>query len=136
VLEELLRSNSSLGGEQSGHIIIPKKSFVGDGMMTTLFVLKAMFEKRKSLSELTCGFTRYPQILTNIPVREKPPFESVEQIAHEARQIDKELDGNGRLLLRYSGTENLARVMIEGKDQTEIESQANRLAEVIRSVLG
>jgi phosphoglucosamine mutase len=136
VLEELLRSNAEIGGEQSGHIIIPKKSLVGDGMMTALFVLEAMFEKKQSLSELSRGFDRYPQVLVNVKVREKRPFGDVERIAQASGDIERELDAKGRLLLRYSGTENLARVMIEGRDQTEIESQASRLAEVIRAELG
>src|SRR5262249_42349278 len=116
VLDELLRSGASIGGEQSGHIIIPKKSLVGDGMMTALLVLETMFERVESLSCLTTGFIRYPQTLVNVKVSKKRPFESVPEIATAASQIEGELDGNGRLLLRYSGTENLARVMIEGKD--------------------
>ncbi|MEP6848726.1 MAG: phosphoglucosamine mutase [Acidobacteriota bacterium] len=132
VLEELLRSGTSLGGEQSGHIIIPKKSLVGDGMMTMLFVLEMMCENQRSLSELVAGFTRYPQTLVNVKVAEKRPFESIPAIAEVVRSIETELDGTGRLLLRYSGTENLARVMIEGKDQAAIEDQARRVADVIR----
>ncbi|MEP7075170.1 MAG: phosphoglucosamine mutase [Acidobacteriota bacterium] len=135
VLEELLRSGASLGGEQSGHIIIPKKSLVGDGLMTMLFVLEMMCEKQNSLSELVAGFTRYPQTLVNVKVAEKRPFESVPAIAEIVRSIENELHGTGRLLLRYSGTENLARVMIEGKDQAAIEDQARRVADVIRASL-
>ena len=136
VLDELLRSGASLGGEQSGHIIIPAKSLVGDGMLTMLFVLEMMSEKKMSLSELATGFTRYPQVLVNVKVSEKLPFESIPAIADASRQIESELDGGGRLLLRYSGTENLARIMIEGNDQSSIDDQANRLAEVIRESLG
>lgn len=135
VLEELLKSDSAVGGEQSGHIIIPNKSLVGDGMMTALFLLEAMFEKKKTLSEMTAGFSRFPQILVNVKVAEKKPFEEVAEIAEASKQIENELDGKGRLLLRYSGTENLARVMIEGKNQPEIEAQANRLAEIIKTSL-
>ena len=135
VLEELLRSGASLGGEQSGHIIIPKKSLVGDGMMTMLFVLEMMCEKQKPLSGLVAGFTRYPQTLVNVKVAEKRAFETVPAIVDVVRTIETELDGTGRLLLRYSGTENLARVMIEGKDQTSIEVQARRVADVIRGSL-
>lgn len=135
VLEELLKSDSAVGGEQSGHIIIPNKSLVGDGMMTALFLLEAMFEKKKTLSEMTKGFSRFPQILVNVKVAEKKPFEEVAEIAEASKQIENELDGKGRLLLRYSGTENLARVMIEGKNQPEIEAQANRLAEIIKTSL-
>jgi phosphoglucosamine mutase len=136
VLEELLKTGASLGGEQSGHIIFPEKSLVGDGMMTTLFLLESLYEKGKSLGQMTEGFTRYPQILVNVKVREKRPFEEISEIVRASKLLETELDGKGRLLLRYSGTENLARVMIEGENQTQIESQANRLADVIRMSLG
>jgi phosphoglucosamine mutase len=136
VLEELLKTGASVGGEQSGHIIFPTKSLVGDGMMTTLFLLESLYEKKQSLSEMTKGFTRYPQILVNVKVKEKRPFEEVFEIVEASKLLENELDGKGRLLLRYSGTENLARVMIEGENQTQIESQANRLADVIKASLG
>jgi phosphoglucosamine mutase len=136
VLEELLKTGASIGGEQSGHIIFPQKSLVGDGMMTTLFLLEAIYEKQKSLSQMVEGFTRYPQILVNIKVREKLPFENVREIAEAAACLNEKLNGSGRLLLRYSGTENLARVMIEGRNQTEIEHQARHLAEIIKENLG
>jgi len=135
VLDELIKTGSEIGGEQSGHIIFPKVSLVGDGMMTALLVLRAVVEKGVSLSQAVSGFTRYPQTLVNVRVREKRPFDDVPQIAVSAREIEGELDGHGRLLLRYSGTENLARVMIEGKDQTAIEAQARRLADVIAAAL-
>ncbi len=136
VLDELLRTNLTIGGEQSGHIIFAEESLVGDGILTTLFLLRALREKGRTLCDATAGFTRFPQTLVNVKVREKRPFEEVGSIAETARQVENELDGSGRLLLRYSGTENLARVMIEGKDQAAIEGQANRLADVIRAELG
>lgn len=136
VLEELLRTNSEVGGEQSGHIIFPKKSLVGDGLMTTLYLLETLYENKKSLSEMGKGFTKYPQILVNVKVAEKIPFENVKAITEAAGKLENELNGNGRLLLRYSGTENLARVMIEGKNQEQIESQANNLARIIQANLG
>jgi len=135
VLEKLIETGASIGGEQSGHIIFPAKSLVGDGMMTTLFLLQAIREKGLAFSEMTQGFTQFPQILINVKVREKLPFETVPAIAEASKKIERELDGKGRLLLRYSGTENLARVMIEGENQTEIEAQANHLAEIIRQNL-
>lgn len=135
VLEELVKTGSSLGGEQSGHIILPDTSLVGDGMRTALFMLVAMREHGKKLSEMTAGFVRYPQILVNVKVGKKLPFDDVQEISEASKQIRSELDGSGRLLLRYSGTEDLARVMIEGKDQQAIEKQANSLAEVIRNSL-
>lgn len=135
VLEELLKTGSAIGGEQSGHIIFPEQSLVGDGMMTTLFLLQALREKGKTFSEMTEGFVQFPQILINVKVREKQPFEQVAAIVEAARATENELNGKGRLLLRYSGTENLARVMIEGENQTVIEMQAHRLAEIIRQNL-
>lgn len=136
VLEELLKSGATIGGEQSGHIIFPDKSLVGDGMMTATYLLEAIKEKDAPFSEMMAGFRRFPQILVNVKVREKLAFDSVPEIAAASREIENELDGKGRLLLRYSGTENLARVMIEGEDQATIELQANRLARVIRGVIG
>jgi phosphoglucosamine mutase len=136
VLEELLRTESELGGEQSGHVIFPRESLVGDGMMTSLFMLQATRSRAVPVSQTTEGFVRYPQTLVNVKVREKLPFDDVAAIASASRQIESELAGKGRLLLRYSGTENLARVMIEGQEQAEIERQANSLAEVIRASLG
>jgi phosphoglucosamine mutase len=136
VLDELLRSGSELGGEQSGHMIFPRESLVGDGLRTTLFVLDAMQTRGRPFSEMLEGFTKYPQILVNVKVREKQPFDDVVEIAAAARRIEDQLRGQGRLLLRYSGTENLARVMIEGEDQEDIEQKAQSLADVIRTALG
>lgn len=135
VLDELLKTGTALGGEQSGHIIFPHESLVGDGMLTTLFLLDSLTAKKRSLSEAVEGFVRYPQVLVNIHVREKVPFESVPAIAAAAGEVNEKLTGSGRLLLRYSGTENLARVMIEGRDQSEIEEMAESLATVIRTEL-
>lgn len=136
VLEELLRTGAALGGEQSGHIIFPRMSLAGDGMITTLNLLRAMREEGRSLEQLTEGFERYPQVLLNVRVREKRPFEEVEEIARAADEVHARLEGRGRLLLRYSGTEPLARVMIEGPGQEEIDSLAEELAGVIRRTLG
>ena len=105
-------------------------------MMTALFLLRAMKASGKKLSQLTAGFVRYPQVLVNVKVKEKRPFEAVSDVEVLSREIRDELDGKGSLLLRYSGTENLARVMIEGEDQASIESQAKRLADVIAMSLG
>jgi phosphoglucosamine mutase len=136
VLEKLLETDSVIGGEQSGHVIFPRISLVGDGMMTALLLLKAIRQIGVTLCEATRGFVRYPQILLNIPVREKRPFENVPEISAAAGRVESELDGQGRLLLRYSGTEKLARIMIEGKDQARIEAQARQLADVIGQALG
>jgi phosphoglucosamine mutase len=136
VLDELLRLNASLGGEQSGHIIIPELSLAGDGMITTLSLLRALQDGGKSLTESLEGFERYPQILINVRVREKRPFSEIETVDRIRRELEEALAGRGRLLLRYSGTEPLARIMIEGQDLAEIEGYGEKLAVAIREVLG
>jgi phosphoglucosamine mutase len=136
VLEELLRTGATVGGEQSGHVIFPRVSLAGDGLITTLFLLRAMQDFQQPLDRLTEGFTRYPQTLKNVRVREKRPFDEAPEIAERERQIEARLAGEGRLLLRYSGTEPLARIMIEGRSQEEIEALAEDLASVIQRVLG
>jgi phosphoglucosamine mutase len=136
VLEELLRTGASLGGEQSGHIIFPRVGLAGDGLITTLFLLRAMQDSQQPLHQLTAGFVRYPQTLVNVRVREKRPFAEVPEIVDASRRVETFLAGEGRLLLRYSGTEPLARVMIEGRRQEEIEGLAAELAAVIECALG
>jgi len=136
VLEELMRSGAVLGGEQSGHIIFPKLSLAGDGMITTLCLLRAIKDQERSLTELTRDFQRYPQVLINVRVSERKPFAEVPAIQKLADEIQRNLGERGRLLLRYSGTEPLARVMIEGKDERDVKAKANALAEAIRAELG
>ena len=136
VLEELLRLNASLGGEQSGHIILPDLSLAGDGMITTLCLLRALNASRKTLAEMTAGFKRYPQILLNVRVRQKVPFGELASVQAEVRKVEELLSQQGRLLLRYSGTEPLARVMIEGENQAEIDEYAARIAQAIEREIG
>jgi phosphoglucosamine mutase len=136
VLEALLNTGSSIGGEQSGHIIIPRQSLAGDGMLTTIYLLKAIKEADLPLTELVKGFVRYPQILVNVRVKSKLPFNEIPEIVEASQRVEKRLGDRGRLLLRYSGTEPLARVMIEGEDQMQINEMANELAQVIEKALG
>ncbi len=136
VLEELIRSGAVMGGEQSGHIIFPRLSLAGDGMITTISLLRAMRHHHKTLKELVAGFQRYPQVLVNVRVREKRPFEQLPSVQRLAHEIEQRLGNRGRLLLRYSGTELLARVMIEGESESEVKAQANALAELIRTEIG
>ncbi|MDH3494594.1 MAG: phosphoglucosamine mutase [Acidobacteriota bacterium] len=135
VLAELLKSGATIGGEQSGHIIFPERSLVGDGMQTALFLLQAIIETGRPFSELRSGFSRLPQTLVNVRVSSKPPLEEIAAVRRGKDLIESQLGSNGRLLLRYSGTENLARVMIEGSDQADIEEKAAWLAGVIADVL-
>jgi phosphoglucosamine mutase len=136
VLDELLKAGGSIGGEQSGHIIFPQISLAGDGMITALEVLRVMVESNRSLSDLTGRFKRYPQFIINVNVNRKPPFESVPAISDAIAALEREIDGKGRLLVRYSGTENKARVMIEGQDETIIRGQAEALARIITENVG
>src|SRR5205807_4053678 len=136
VLDELMRSGAVVGGEQSGHIIFPNLSLAGDGLITTLFLLRAIEEEKKSLTELTREFQRYPQVLINVRVSEKKPFAEMPAIKKLADEIQRDLGERGRLLLRYSGTEPLARVMIEGKDERDVKAKANALADAIQAELG
>jgi phosphoglucosamine mutase len=136
VLDELIRSGATLGGEQSGHIIFPQLSLAGDGMITTIGLLRAMRDHGSSLADLTADFKRYPQLLVNVRVREKLPFGDLPAVQNLAEKVEKELGDRGRLLLRYSGTEPLARVMIEGESESQIDGQANALAEAIKTEVG
>ena len=136
VLEGLLKSDATLGGEQSGHIIIPEISLAGDGMITTLCVLRTMRDATSGLSELASGFQRYPQVLLNVRVREKVAFPDLPTVQKAVDEVQERLSDNGRLLLRYSGTESLARVMIEGTNQNEIEGYAKKIAHEITSAIG
>jgi len=136
VLDELLRLNASLGGEQSGHIILPELSLAGDGMITTLCLLRALRESGKTLAEMTAGFKRYPQILVNVRVKEKVPLNDLPSVRAEVDAVEELLSHKGRLLLRYSGTEPLARVMIEGENQAKIEAYAHKIARAIEREIG
>jgi len=136
VLDELLRLKASLGGEQSGHIILPELSLAGDGMITTLCLLRAMRESGKTLFEMTSGFKQYPQVLVNVRVREKAPFNDLPAVRAEVDAVEELLSHKGRLLLRYSGTEPLARVMIEGENQAKIEAYAHKIARALEREIG
>lgn len=136
VLDELLTNGGSIGGEQSGHIILPDLSLAGDGMITALEILRLLIASGKSLSQLTSGFTSYPQVIVNVPVSRRPPFETIPPIKEAIAAIEQEVTNQGRLLVRYSGTENVARVMLEGKDETVIQRQADDLANLIRQYIG
>jgi phosphoglucosamine mutase len=136
VVEEMLKRDASIGGEQSGHIIFSDYTTTGDGMITTLQVLRIMSSTGKKLSELRRAIERFPQVLINVDVMKKEPLEKIESVQKAVKRAERKLAGQGRLLLRYSGTENVARVMVEGKDGGEIERIANEIAEVIRKGLG
>ncbi len=136
VLEAMLANNLNFGGEQSGHIIFRDYLSTPDGLLTALQVLRVMKQTGKPLNELCKCMTKFPQILVNIKVKEKKPFEQMPLVNEKLELFTNQLKADGRILLRYSGTEHLARVMIEGKDKTTIEEMANSLADEIRQEIG
>ena len=136
VLEEMRKVGANVGGEQSGHLIFLERSTTGDGLISALQLLLVMRETGKSLSQLAGCLTKFPQVLRNVPVRTKPALEEIPGLQVRLGEIEAELDGKGRVLLRYSGTEPLARIMIEGEDQGQIETLAGELAGIIERAIG
>ncbi len=136
VMEEIIKRNLSLGGEQSGHIIFSDYLFTGDGIITALSVLRTMAETGKELATLASDLKTYPQVLVNVRVREKRELKGVPDIAEAMQRVEQRINGQGRLLVRYSGTEPLLRIMIEGQDQGEIQTWADEIAETVRRTLG
>jgi phosphoglucosamine mutase len=136
VLEEMVRRDAPLGGEQSGHVIFRQYATTGDGMLTALQVFGIARRAGAGLDELTSGFKVYPQKLVNVRVREKKTLTEVPAVAREIQLAEEELAGAGRILVRFSGTEPLARVMVEGPDQAQVETFTARIADAIRSELG
>jgi len=133
VVDEMTRGGFNLGGEQSGHVVFLDHNTTGDGMLTALQVLALMRREERPLSELAGVMQRTPQVLKSVRVRAKPPFDEIAGLAHLTRGARVE---RYRLNLRYSGTEPLARVMIEGDDPAEIDVYANEICEVIRKAIG
>ena len=136
VLAEMRRRDTVLGGEQSGHIIFSDLLPTGDGLLTTLSVLKVMVDTRLELSDLRTGLDVYPQVLLNVKVRAKPDLETEPHIADAIRRAEATLGDDGRVLVRYSGTEPLLRVMIEGQDRAVVDDLAGAIAQCARERLG
>jgi phosphoglucosamine mutase len=135
VMEELLKDNLSLGGEQSGHVIFSDYLFTGDGIVTALSVVRTMAETGRELSELAGDLQTYPQVLVNVRVRERKDLKTIPSVAAAMDSVEQRLDGQGRLLVRYSGTEPLLRIMIEGQDQQQIQQWADEIASSVRTAL-
>jgi phosphoglucosamine mutase len=136
VLDEMLRRDAKLGGEQSGHVIYREFATTGDGMLTALRVLEAMQESGETLDELASRFTVFPQILVNVRVKEKRPLDELGGVRDAIASAERELGDSGRINVRFSGTESLARVMVEGPTDAKVNSTAQRIAAAIRAELG
>lgn len=135
VMEQLLDKNWRLGGESSGHLICLDQTTTGDGIVAALQVLAAVVEQGQSLKELASGMKKYPMLLINVRVTEKPDLDNHVVIQAALREAEAELADTGRVLLRPSGTEPLIRVMVEGQEQKRVESVANNLADVVKNTL-
>lgn len=136
VVARMRADGLNLGGEQSGHVILHDHATTGDGLVTALAVLGVMVEDGAKLSELARCMTRFPQVLQNVAVARKPPLETLDAVQSAIAAVTAELGGEGRVLVRYSGTQNLARVMVEGPEQGFIEQAARRIAETLRAAVG
>jgi len=136
VLEEMQKCGARLGGEQSGHILFADQATTGDGLLTALRVLDVMARSGKPLAELTADLKVFPQTIKNVRVREKRPLEKIPEIARAIGEAERLLDGNGRVVVRYSGTEPLARVMVEAESEAEMRRHADAIAAAIQKALG
>ena len=136
VVEEMLKGGYNLGGEQSGHVVFMDYNTTGDGIITALQVLSIMKRKGRKLSALGKVMTTYPQVLVNVTVREKKEIMNVPALAEKVRMAEASLDGTGRILIRYSGTEPKLRIMAEGSDKAFIEGMVHDLAGAVQKELG
>ena len=135
VMEEMIKRDLSLGGEQSGHVIFSEYLFTGDGLATSLNVLRTIGTTGRTLADLASDLTTYPQVLVNVRVGRKVDLKTVPEVARAMTDVESRLAGKGRLLIRYSGTEPLLRIMIEGQDQKQITRWADEIAEAVKTHL-
>jgi phosphoglucosamine mutase len=133
VIEKMRSEHHSFGGEQSGHLIFGQHAATGDGILAALQLARIMVEKGRKLSKLSALFEPYPQVLVNVKVKEKRPFDEMPEVKAVVKQVKEELKGKGRVLLRYSGTEQVARVMVEAKTEKKARRLANMVAEAVKN---
>jgi phosphoglucosamine mutase len=136
VLEQMIATGAALGGEQSGHIIFTGRSTTGDGLLTALLLLDIVHRSGRSLAELVSDLKVFPQVIVNVKVREKKPLEGIPTVAAAIRAAETDLAESGRVVIRYSGTEALARVMIEAESEPLMQHHADTIAAAIRTELG
>jgi phosphoglucosamine mutase len=136
VLEEMQRSGAKVGGEQSGHIILSREATTGDGLLTALRVLEVVAGSGQTLAQLVSDLKVFPQTIKNVRVREKRPLEELPEVMTAIRTAEQDLDGNGRVNVRYSGTETLARVMVEAASKDKVEQHVTAIARALEKTLG
>jgi phosphoglucosamine mutase len=137
VLEEMLKTGAILGGEQSGHVIfLDGDATTGDGLLTALRLMDIIVRSGRPLAELVGDLKVFPQKIQNVRVKEKVPFVQVPAIQRAITSAEKELDGSGRIVVRYSGTEALARVMVEAESETKMQAVCSAIAGEIQKALG
>jgi phosphoglucosamine mutase len=136
VMEEMMKRDLAIGGEQSGHVIFSEYLFTGDGLATSLNVLRTMAATGRTLADLASELTTYPQVLMNLRVERRVDLKTIPEVARVMSSVESRLAGKGRLLVRYSGTEPLLRVMLEGKDQAEIKRWGEEILEAVRQHVG
>jgi phosphoglucosamine mutase len=136
VIEEMMKKNLNLGGEQSGHIIFRDFTTTGDGIISALQILRIMHVTGQPLSKLRKCLKKYPQAQRNLVVKSKPPIEELSEVVKLRDEVERDLAGKGRVLLRYSGTEPKIRLLIEGRELEKIDKHANRIADAIQSAIG
>jgi phosphoglucosamine mutase len=136
VLEQMLAHGLNVGGEQSGHVILYDYNTTGDGLVTALEILRILRVSGQPLSKLRHGMRKYPQLLVNVPVREKIPLEQLPEVTATLRALEQELGTSGRILLRYSGTEPKIRLLVETRDEAQLQPVADRVLVVVKKALG
>jgi phosphoglucosamine mutase len=136
VLEEMIKSGAVLGGEQSGHIILSREATTGDGLLTAMRVLEIVAASGRPLAQLVSDLKVFPQTIKNVRVKEKRPLDQLPQVLEAIQNAERELKGNGRVNVRYSGTESLARVMVEAENEEAVQRLAASIAAAIESALG
>jgi phosphoglucosamine mutase len=136
VLEDMKRLGAVIGGEDSGHIIFLNLHTTGDGILTAIQLISSMIMEDKPLHELAATMDIYPQELINVAVKSKPEISSVPQVVEAIRQVEMELGDQGRVLVRYSGTQNVCRVMVEGPSDDLTEKYCGQIAEAVKTALG
>ena len=136
VIQDMIKHDVNLGGEQSGHMIFLDHNTTGDGLVSALQVLRIMIETESKLSDLASIFKRYPQSIVNVKVNKKPQLESLTAVKQAIKDAENLLGDSGRVLVRYSGTENICRVMVEGPKQKQVNQIAQTIAAAVETSIG